>query len=98
MTPTRTRSGFVSGTRVTPSGGEAVGMTRERAGTRQRAEEVGGVLIVEPTGGVVGVHSHSAHRIDGEPSIGGVALSDGRDKFDRVAEIAQALSSPGLVQ
>jgi len=55
-------------------------------------------LVAQPAGAVRGIDRHPADRIDGEPSVGRVALPDGRDELDWVTDIAKRLPSAGLVQ
>src|SRR5512133_447992 len=66
---------------------EALGVTSELAGTRQRAEEVGALLVHEPSGGAVRIDDHPADRIDGES----IALpnSERREDLDRFGDVAQ---------
>jgi hypothetical protein len=66
-------------------------VTSELAGTRQRAEEVGALLVHELSGGAVRIDDHPADRIDGES----IALpnSECREDLDRFGDVAQRLAS-----
>ena len=60
---------------------------REPAGTAERAEEVLAPLVVEPAGGVRGIHRHAADRIDLERGVETICRNHAQD-VDRLGQVA----------
>src|SRR4051794_7469358 len=73
-------------------------VARERAGALEAAEEVGRVVEQEPSRRTRRVDGHLADRVDREPVLDRQALAYGREHVDRLADVAQRLAPPGLVE
>ena len=67
-----------------------------RPGTGQRAEEVGGSLVHQAAGRVVGVDGHPADRVDGQPLFRVLPGTHGGEQFDGLADVAQRLRGPSV--
>jgi hypothetical protein len=60
----------------------------ELGGAGQRAEEVGVVFEDEPADGVLGVYGHLADGVYRKFAVDWLALRDGGEQLDRVADVA----------
>jgi hypothetical protein len=76
----------------------AVGPASKLACAGERAEEVGGAFVHEPSGCAVGIHRHPANWVHGELALGCLPCAHGREEFDRLANVAQRLAASRLIE
>jgi hypothetical protein len=72
---------------------EARGVAGERSRAGELAEEVRHPFVLEAACGVVGIDDHLTDGVDRKAVVGGVALADGSDKLDGLADVAERLAA-----
>ena len=77
---------------------ERVRSVREGAGTGERAEEVGGSLVHQTAGGMIGVDGHLADGVDDQPVFRVLPGAHGGEQFDGLADVAQLLAASRFVE
>ena len=68
--------------------GEALRLPSKFAGACKRAEEVGSILVGEPSSCTIRIDRHAADRIGWEPSVDGFTDSDCCKNLDWIADVA----------